>query len=211
MRWRVKQWTHLSCLPPDVFQWSGPLRCKETCWLISCGLMEAAYGKYKHVKLLICYQRKRKDCVCPEADQVDVGLMTVKSFFFFSLSFLGHVVPVHWTFPPPQTPEFTLFPPPFFSCQNLAEIALFESEYASSTGPNTKLEPLLRVSSYVWPLYQHWPLSLSIPRLDTARTWSVLLLFFVYFSSKEHTDLHFCQSFDFRMCACVTLFGHLGL
>ena len=45
---------------------------------------------------------------------MDVGLMTMKMFSFLSLSFLGHVVPVHWACPLPQTSEFTLFPPPLY-------------------------------------------------------------------------------------------------
>ncbi len=63
---------------------------------------------------IIAIQRKRKDCIHPKPDQMGVGFMTMKTFFFLSLSFLGYVVPVHWASPPPQTSEFTLFPPPIY-------------------------------------------------------------------------------------------------
>lgn len=73
------------------------------------------------------------------------------SVSFFSLSFLGYVVPVHWASPPPKTPDFTLSPPLIFSCQNLAEIALFENEYGSSTQPNSELDTSALWIAYIWP------------------------------------------------------------
>ena len=101
-----------------------------------------------------------------------------------------------------------------FSRQTLAEIALFESEYVSSAGPTTKLEPLHCVSSYVWHLHEHWPLSLSIPRLESVQTWSVLLLYFffflVVFYHKGYLHLDCCVSFDFHMWTYVCHFVWLS-
>ena len=62
------------------------------------------------------------------------------NFFYPFSPFFGCMLPVCWTSPPPNTYDFTLFCLPIFFCHYLA--ALFESEYVSSTGPNTKLEPL---------------------------------------------------------------------
>lgn len=108
-------------------------------------------------------------------------------------------------------------PPPLFSCQNLAEFALFENKYGSSTGPNTKLELLRCVSSYVWPLHQHWFLSLFIPRLDSARTWSVLIVFLVLFYCRGCIIVQFHQYSVFYMWACLcylwvclTIWGYKG-
>lgn len=119
------------------------------------------------------------------------------------LSFLGNAVPVHWVSSPPQTSHFICFSPPIFSCQNLAWIALFESEYGS-TGPNTKLELLHCVSSYVWPLHQHRFLSLSILRLDSVRTWSVLVMFLLFLSTV--TDTLTCQLLSFKHEAVSAIF-----
>lgn len=71
----------------------------------------------------------------------------MKIFFlsFFLLSWICGSCPLG--IPTTKTPDFTLFPPLIFSCRNLAGIALFESEYDSLAGPNTKLEAFaLRIS-----------------------------------------------------------------
>lgn len=136
----------------------------------------------------------------------------MKSFFFLSLSFLGYVVPVHWTSPPPKTPDCTLFPPLIFSCQNLAEIALFESEYDSSTGPNTKLDAF--ALCIILCMTQHWLLSLSIPRLDSVRTWSVLLVFLVPLCYNGYSNVQFCLFLPFtceHICVIHQFVDHLGL
>lgn len=100
-------------------------------------------GSQQLFAVLLLFKERGKT----KPDQVDVGLVTMKTFFlpFLVMWFLSAGPPHHLR--PLSLPSSLLLS--FFSSQNLAEITLFESEYGSSTGPNTKLEPLHCVSSYV--------------------------------------------------------------
>lgn len=87
----------------------------------------------------------------------------------------------------------------------LAALVLFENEYGSLTGPATKLEPLHRVTSWVWLWHQHLFLSLSVPCLDGTHRhgqWSCCLF---YISNLKGTlgSTNFGQG----LCLCVCVYG----
>lgn len=121
--------------------------------------------------------------------------------------------------PTTQTYECALLTPPIFFCQDLAAIAMFESEYDSITGPPTKLEPY-SVYHLMYDPYISTCSSLSFYPSpgQRAKTWSVLLVVFFFILSalkvSSMSSLILLHLLSVRMCGacdCVWPFGFISV
>lgn len=101
---------------------------------------------------------------------------------------------------PPHDP-----PPEAHHGPVLAALVLFENEYGSLTGPATKLEPLHRVTSWVWLWHQHLFLSLSVPCLDGTHRHGQCSCCLFYISNLKGTlgSTNFGQGLCLCVCLCV--------